>query len=99
MVYDKAKWGKLKECIISLICKVVEMQVGVSERYYSVNSNGTIFADEPGHPIKINQFGTFIQVNKNFLDDRLRVTGAFRYDKNQNFESQYTPRVSLIYFI
>jgi hypothetical protein len=75
------------------------MQAGISERFYSINSNGTIFFDEPGHPININQFGTFLQINKNFLDEHLRITGAFRYDKNQNFEAQYTPRFSLIYFL
>lgn len=100
MVYDRSKMGQIEGMYnFTHILKVVEMQVGISERYYSMNSNGTIFADEPGHPIKINQFGTYIQINKNFIDDHLRVTGAFRYDKNQNFESQYTPRVSLIYFI
>jgi iron complex outermembrane receptor protein len=81
------------------LINIFEMQVGASERFYFINSNGTIFSDEPGHPIKINQFGTYVQINKNFIDDRLRVTGAFRYDKNQNFKSQYTPRVSLIFFL
>jgi len=76
----------------------MEMQVGASNRFYFVNSNGTVFVDEPGHPISINQFGTFVQINKNFINDHLRVTGAFRFDKNQYFEAQYTPRFSLIYF-
>ncbi|OFY61246.1 MAG: hypothetical protein A2V50_03060, partial [Bacteroidetes bacterium RBG_19FT_COMBO_42_10] len=76
----------------------MEMQVGASNRFYFVNSDGTVFIDEPGHPISINQFGTFVQINKNFINDHLRVTGAFRFDKNQYFEAQYTPRFSLIYF-
>jgi len=76
----------------------MEMQVGASNRFYFVNSNGTIFIDEPGDPISINQFGAFVQINKNFIHDQLRVTGAFRYDKNKYFEAQYTPRFSLIYF-
>ena len=75
----------------------MEMQVGVSNRVNSVNSNGTVFVDEPGHPIYINQFGTFVQINKNFLNDHLRITGAFRYDNNQFFPAQYTPRFSLMY--
>jgi hypothetical protein len=76
----------------------MEMMVGASNRIYFVNSNGTIFFDEPGDPISINQFGAFVQINKNFINDQLRVTGAFRFDKNQYFEAQYTPRFSLIYF-
>jgi len=81
------------------IIHFMEMQVGTSNRSYFVNSNGTVFADEPGHPIKINQFGAFVQINKNFINDQLRVTGAFRFDKNEFFKAQYTPRFSLICFM
>jgi outer membrane receptor protein involved in Fe transport len=77
----------------------MEIQLGVSERVYSVNSNGTVFFDEPGNPIIINQFGSFVQINKNLINDHLRITGAFRFDKNKYFEAQYTPRFSMIYFI
>ncbi len=77
----------------------MEMQIGASNRFYSVNSNGTVFADKPGHPISINQFGMFVQINKNFINDHLRITGAFRFDKNEYFEAQYTPRFSLICFL
>jgi len=77
----------------------MEMQIGASERFYSINSKGTIFIDEPGHPININQFGSFIQINKNLINERLRITGAFRFDKNQYFEAQYTPRFSMVFFV
>jgi len=40
-----------------------------------------------------------VQINKNLINDRLRITGAFRYDKNQNFKSQYTPRFSMVFFL
>ena len=84
---------------LSKLIHFVEIQAGASERIYLVDSNGTVFADEPGKPIKINQAGAFIQVDKNLLYDRLRLTGAFRYDKNQEFKSQYTPRFSLVLFL
>ena len=73
--------------------------MGFSQRLTIVDSDGTIFFDEPDDPIRINQFGTFIQVNKDLLKERLRITGAFRLDKNQYFEAEYTPRFSLIYFL
>jgi hypothetical protein len=99
-VFDQSKMAQFEGMYdFTHLIQIFEMQVGISDRFYSINSNGTIFFDEPGHPININQFGTFLQVNKNFLDDRLRITGAFRYDKNQNFKAQYTPRFSLIYFL
>jgi hypothetical protein len=58
-----------------------------------------VFFDTPGDPIRINQFGSFLQVNKNFFSDYLKLTGAFRFDKNQFFEAQYTPRFSLVLFL
>ncbi|HSG67073.1 MAG TPA: TonB-dependent receptor, partial [Bacteroidales bacterium] len=76
-----------------------ELQAGASYRYYSINSEGTVFADEPGEPIGINQFGGFVQLNKEFLQDHLRVTLAARYDKNENFKGRATPRLSLVYSI
>ena len=66
----------------SRLLRIFEMQLGISERIYFIDSEGTIFFDKPGHPIVINQFGTFLQINKDFIDDHLRITGAFRYDKN-----------------
>jgi hypothetical protein len=99
-VYDNSKLYQVEGMYnFTHLIRFMEMQVGVSNRFNSVNSNGTVFFDDPGNPIKIVQFGTFIQINKDFLDDRLRITGAFRFDKNQYFEAQYTPRFSLIGFM
>ncbi len=99
-VYDNSKLAQFEGMYnFTHLIQFMEMQVGLSERYQWADSNGTILIDEPGHPIKFNQFGSFVQINKNLLNDKLRLTGAFRYDKNQNFKSQYTPRLSLIYFL
>jgi outer membrane receptor protein involved in Fe transport len=99
-VFDNSKMAQFEGMYnFTHLIKFMEMQLGVSERIYSINSNGSIFFDEPGKPININQFGTFIQINKNFINDKLRITGAFRFDKNQHFEAQYTPRLSMVFFI
>jgi iron complex outermembrane recepter protein len=99
-VFDQSKMAQIEGMYnFTHLIQVMELQFGVSQRFYSINSNGTIFFDEPGNPINIWQFGTFVQANKNFIDDRLRITGAFRFDKNQYFEAQYTPRFSLVFFL
>ncbi len=99
-VYDNSKLYQVEGMYdFTHLIQFMEIQVGLSERVYSVNSNGTVFFDEPGNPIIINQFGSFIQINKNLINDRLRITGAFRFDKNQYFEAQYTPRFSMIFFL
>jgi len=75
---------------------VVEVQVGGSFRTYELNSEGTIFTDYDG-AIKYDEYGIYTQAQKKFLDDRLKFTGSLRYDKSQNFEGQFSPRVSLVY--
>lgn len=99
-VFDQSKIYQIEGMYnFTGLVKIMELQAGLSNRWYIVNSNGTIFADKPGEPIIINEFGSFIQINKNTLKDYLRLTGAFRFDKNENFESQYTPRFSAILFL
>lgn len=74
-----------------------EIQVGGSYRMYSLNSNGSIFTDYDG-PINYDEFGIYTQMQKKFLeDDRLKLTASIRYDKAQNFDGNYSPRVSLAY--
>ena len=74
-----------------------EIQVGASYRLYSLNSNGSIFTDYDG-PIEYNEYGVYTQLQKKFLeDDRLKFTASVRYDKAQNFNGNYSPRISLAY--
>ena len=73
-----------------------EIQVGGSWREYSLNSAGTIFTDYNG-PINYNEYGAYMQIQKKFVDDRLKFTGSIRYDKAKNFNGNYSPRVSISY--
>lgn len=73
----------------------VDLQVGASFRQYQLRSNGTIFDDEDGG-VNINEFGGFLQASKALLDDRLQLTGSIRYDKNENFDGQFNPRISAV---
>jgi outer membrane receptor protein involved in Fe transport len=76
--------------------KVVDILVGASYRKYSLNSNGTIFADTAGS-IGVNEVGAYIQFQKKFMDDKLKVTASGRYDKQSNFDGRFTPRVTVTY--
>ncbi|MCF6181256.1 TonB-dependent receptor [Lutibacter sp.] len=73
-----------------------DIQIGGSWREYSLNSSGTIFTDYNG-PINYNEYGAYMQVQKKFVDDRLKFTGSIRYDKAKNFDGNYSPRVSISY--
>jgi outer membrane receptor protein involved in Fe transport len=79
------------------IIKIAELQLGGSFRQYEMNSGGTIFTDYDG-PIRYNEYGAYAQVQKKLMkDERLKFTGSVRYDKSQNFDGFYSPRVSLVY--
>ncbi len=76
--------------------KVFDLLVGASWKQYVLNSEGTLFADKVGEPIKINEVGAYIQIGKEIIKDLLKLTAAGRYDKNENFEGRFTPRVTAL---
>ena len=79
------------------IIKVAEIQLGGSFRQYEMNSNGTIFTDYDG-PIRYDEYGVYGQVQKKLMkEERLKFTGSIRYDKSQNFDGFYSPRISFVY--
>lgn len=78
--------------------KFAEFVVGANYRIYSLNSNGTIFAlDENGDEFNINEYGGYIQGSKRFFNEHFKLTASARYDKNENFAGQWSPRVSGVY--
>jgi outer membrane receptor protein involved in Fe transport len=78
------------------IIKYGEIQVGGSYRQYQLDSQGRIYTDAKG-PIFYNEYGVYTQLQKKYLDDRLKFTGSVRYDKSQNFDGNFSPRVSFVY--
>ncbi len=78
------------------IIKFAEIQVGGSYRLYDLNSFGRIYTDKDSG-ISYNEYGLYSQVQKKLLEDRLKLTGSVRYDKAQNFDGNFSPRVSAVY--
>ena len=74
----------------------IDLLVGGNFRMYDMFTNGTLFDDADG-PIAIKEGGAFTQVSKDVLNEKLRLTGSLRYDKNQNFKGRLTPRASAVY--
>lgn len=73
----------------------VDIQIGGNFRNYHLNSEGTIFNDSDG-AININEWGAYTQLSKSLSNDRLKLTGSIRYDKNENFDGRFTPRASAV---
>ncbi|MGV3697147.1 TonB-dependent receptor [Flavobacterium sp.] len=78
------------------LIKFAEFQLGGSYRRYSLNSDGTIFTDYDG-AIEYDEFGAYAQMQKKFMQDRLKFTGSVRYDKSELFDGQFSPRISFVY--
>ncbi len=77
--------------------ELVEILLGASYRIYSISSDGTIFLDEPGEPILINQIGAFTQFTRKLINERVKVAASARYDKNEFFDGKFTPRFSCVF--
>jgi outer membrane receptor protein involved in Fe transport len=74
--------------------KVADILVGANFRKYSLNSQGTLFADSTG-PISINEYGAFLQASRK-ITSFLKLSASARYDKNENFDGRVTPRVTAV---
>lgn len=82
----------------------MDLQVGANFRQYQLRSNGTLFSDlktdengvQRNGTIPINEYGAFIQAAKSLFKNHLKISSSLRYDKNQNFDGQFTPRVSAV---
>ena len=83
--------------------KWAEIQVGGNFRQYDLFSNGTIFNEAPADGknfsrVVINEYGVYTQIAKTFAE-KIKITGSVRYDKNENFNGQLSPRLSAVYEI
>jgi len=79
----------------SVTSSFADILIGGNYKQYVLNSEGTLFADSAGM-IKINEIGAYVQAGRGFMNDRLRLTFSGRYDKNSNFEGNFTPRATAL---
>jgi outer membrane receptor protein involved in Fe transport len=86
--------------------KYVDILVGGNVRRYSLFTDGTVFNEGvldtatgtvSNSRINIDEFGIYAQFSRRFFDDRLKLQGSLRYDKNQNFAGQFSPRLSVVF--
>jgi len=78
--------------------KWADFVMGANFRTYQLDSEKTIFAtDENGDEFTIKEHGAYLQGAKSLFNDKFRLTASARYDKNENFKGQLSPRVSGVY--
>ncbi len=76
--------------------KFAELLVGGNVKKYILNSQGTLFIDTAGSPIKINEWGAYAQLSKKILQEKIVLSASARYDKNENFKGNFTPRFTAL---
>ncbi|RFM29419.1 TonB-dependent receptor [Deminuibacter soli] len=84
-----------------------DVLLGADYRLYKVQPDGNNFVDfsrpidkrnQPGgNDLKYAKTGGFVQVAKTLLNEKLKLTGSLRYDKNDYFSGKFNPRVSAVY--
>lgn len=74
----------------------LEIIVGGHYRTYDLNSQGTVF-DDANRDIIIWETGAYAQITRKLFDEQLKLMFSARYDKSQNFEGRFTPRVAAVY--
>jgi iron complex outermembrane recepter protein len=86
--------------------KFADLMIGGNVRQYDLFTDGTILNEDPDAPsrdeanfdrIRINEFGVYTQIAKEL--GKVKLTGSLRFDKNENFEGQITPRLSAVYSV
>jgi iron complex outermembrane recepter protein len=81
--------------------------VGGNYRTYSLNSGGSLFAtkkvngdgtsDPSGEEFSISEYGVYAQAAKALFDEKFKLSASVRYDKNENFAGQFSPRISGVF--
>lgn len=84
----------------SLVKDKVGILVGANHRQYSIFGEGTVLNEDPdgtgAKRIHINEFGAFAQLTKKIFQEKLRLSASIRYDKNENFNGVFSPRVAAV---
>lgn len=76
---------------------LTDLVVGANWRRYALDSGGTVFLQRAnGSEYSINELGAYAQAVLSTYDERIRLILASRWDKNQYFDAQLTPRASVV---
>lgn len=74
-----------------------KITVGSNFRLYTPKSKGTVFSDTTDVAITNSEFGMYGGFEKSLVENKVKVSGALRADKNQNFDWLLSPAASLVY--
>ncbi|MGM0546834.1 MAG: TonB-dependent receptor [Bacteroidota bacterium] len=77
----------------------VELVAGFNYRNYLPESEGTYLEDGQGQDISRELFGGYAQLDYDVVPDRLQLVAAARVDANSDYDTQFSPKGSLVYTV
>ena len=77
----------------------LQLLAGFDFRQYMVFPDGNYFVnpDSPGSNLLYTKGGGFMQASRALFENKLKLTGSFRVDKNNYFHAQSNGRVSAVF--
>ncbi len=81
--------------------KWADIIVGGNFRQYRLDTKATVFDEAPvdvndQQRILTSTYGAYAQISKTFFE-KIKLTGSIRFDKMDDFDGHFTPRLSLVY--
>jgi outer membrane receptor protein involved in Fe transport len=76
-----------------------QLMYGFDYRNYTITPDGNYFINptKPGNNLNYWKTGGFIQANKMFFNNTLKINAVIRIDKNQYYSAKINPRLALVY--
>ncbi len=77
----------------------VNLVTGLQYRNFQPESQGTYLNDGEGQSISRELFGGYAQLDFDIVQDQLRAVLAARVDGNSDYETQFSPKGSIVYTV
>ncbi len=78
---------------------LMDLSMGVNYRFFDPESSGVIFPDSVGNDITLHEYGGFLQAKRKLMQEQLALSASIRVDKNENFDTKFSPRFSVLYTV
>jgi len=79
----------------------LDLQTGFDHRSYFIQPDGNYFVNpdpaKVGQTFSYSKTGGFVQVGREFWDNKLRLTATLRADRNDYFSTKFNPRFTAVY--
>lgn len=75
----------------------MDIIVGANYRWYTPESDGTIFSDTNGVVIRNSEGGAYAGLERKVAREKIKLSLTGRVDKNENFDYLFSPALSVVY--